>query len=612
MTAPAARSATEQSWNWGRFPELSFAVALGVALVAAANIGATDSAWWAEPAFYGGLLLLVLPVALRLIGPDADGTERVSLVALLAFGLFMCKVVHDPVTFGAFDEFLHWRTAQDLVAQGNLFTPNSLLAVSPYYPGLEFVSTAISQLAGIPIFEAGIITLVAARLVFIVSMFFFFAMVSGSTRVAGIACFVYMTNPKFLYFDAQFSYESLALPLAALVLYLLVRRGHSGAARWLGLTVIAVVTVLAVVLTHHVTSAMLAGFLLLWAIVGIVLRRRDRAKPGRFALLTTFAISAWIILVASATIGYLGPALTSTLTELLRLIAGNVDPRELFTSPTGVIPPLWERVVGSGSALLVIALLPLGLFVVWRRYRTSPAVVALAVAACAYPLTLVARYTQVGAEVAGRTPEFLFIAIGLVVALALARLGFRGRRGIAQMAGVATMAAVLFVGGVIVGVPGWARLPGPYLVSADGRSIETEGVSAARMGAHPPWPGQRDGRRPRQPNPDGDVRRAGADHDLRDTPAGAAALSRDGHRADAAPDRARRQHPLSAHRPPAVQRSARSGPLLRPRRGPHHGRARPDLDPAILAKFDRQPDASRVFDSGNIQLYDVTGLGQPT
>jgi hypothetical protein len=32
------------------------------------------------------------------------------------------------------------------------------------------------------------------------------------------------------------------------------------------------------------------------------------------------------------------------------------------------------------------------------------------------------------------------------------------------------------------------------------------------------------------------------------------------------------------------------------------------LDPLLLSKFDRLPEVHRVFDSGNIQIYDVSGL----
>jgi len=39
---------------------------------------------------------------------------------------------------------------------------------------------------------------------------------------------------------------------------------------------------------------------------------------------------------------------------------------------------------------------------------------------------------------------------------------------------------MLFGGGIILGWPRWARMPGPYLVVADSRSIEAQGLTAAR------------------------------------------------------------------------------------------------------------------------------------
>ena len=242
----------------------------------------------------------------------------------LGLALFACKVLRDPLRVGAYDEFLHVRTAEDMILNGTIFSPNTLLGVSPYYPGLELVTTALSDASGIPLFDASMIVLAAARLVFVLALFLFFEMASGSARVAGIASLIYMLNPKFLYFNAQFSYETLALPLAAFVLFLLSRRGHSGSSRWLGLSVILILSLWAVVTTHHVTSAMLAGFLVLWGIVAVIIGRRDHVhpKPGRIAIFLIISIASWTLLVATATIGYLGPAITSTFTEMVRLVGG--------------------------------------------------------------------------------------------------------------------------------------------------------------------------------------------------------------------------------------------------------------------------------------------------
>jgi hypothetical protein len=596
----------------GLMPLLSLVAVTGLLAVAAANLAAQVGAWWSEIAFYGGLLVIVIPIAVRLLSTRPGNQERIALVVLLALALFACKLIRDPIHFGAYDEFLHWRTAEDMVLTGTVFSPNTLLGVSPYYPGLELVTTALSETGGIPIFEAGSITLAFGRLVFMLALFLFFEMASGSGRVAGIASLVYMTNPKFLYFNSQFAYESLALPLAAVVLFLLVRRGHSQPAGWLGLTVILLVTIPSIVITHHVTSAMLSIFLILWGIVAMFLGRRDstRAKPGRIAVLTVALIAAWTLLVATATIGYLGPAVTSTFTEMLRLIGGELEPRTLFESRGGDVAPLWERLTGSASAGLIVLLLPLGLLTVWSRYRSSAIVLALALVAMAYPATLLARFTRVGAEVATRTPEFIFLGIGLVVALTLARFSFRGRLGLLQSASAAGVIAVLAIGGVLVGVAPWARLPGPYLVAADARSVEPEGIAAATWAREVLGPGQR----------------IVADRVNR------ILMSSYGQQTMIVTYETRlpvRRLYLTQEIGPIHRDIVRNGQiryLVADRRlttglpvvGHYFdrgeesiiGRRETPLEPVLLDKFDRLPEVSRVFDSGNIRIYDIRALAE--
>ena len=608
---PGATTGDAQSqpdWSWGQLPIMALLAAIGVLLVVLANRVAASGADGGDALFFSGLLLIVVPIALRLLQAEPRGSERVALVIVLGIALYACKIVHDPLLPGGYDEFLHIRTAQDIALNDRLFMPNSLLTVSPYYPGLELVTTALSQMSGIGVYEAGTIVLGAARLAFVLALFFFFAMASGSSRAAGIAALIYMTNSRFLYFDSQFAYESLALPLAAVVLYLLARRGHSGRSLWAGLTVIAAVSIAAAATTHHVTSALLSLFLILWAVVGIVLRRRDRARPGRMALLSTVLVVAWTLTVASATIGYLAPVLATSLSQLIGLISGELDARQLFVSRIGDVAPLWERLVGSASAAVTLLLLPLGLLVVWFRHRSTPVMVALALTALVFPLSLAARFAPIGAEVASRTPEFLSIGIAPVIALGLARLSFGGRWRRLQLATVGVLVAILAVGGVLVGMPGWARLPGPYLVSADRRSIEAEGLGAAVWSHDVLGPGHQFvadrvnqillatyggqsivttyessvpvrwlylsptlGERERRIVAQGDVQYLVADRRL------TTALPVVGHYFDRGEE-------------------SIVGTWTTP------------LNPDLLDKFDRAPEVSRVFDGGDIQIYDLSGL----
>ena len=168
---------------------------------------------------WAGLLLIFVPNALRLLGRGATRNERIGCVLLVGIGLYLVKVAASPLMFTFFDEFLHMRTAEDIVQTGRLFTPNSLLAVSPIYPGMESATSALSLLGGLTTFQAGIILLAVSRLTLALGLFLLYEAITGSGRIAGLASLVYMANPSFVFFSAQYGYETFALPFAVLPLY---------------------------------------------------------------------------------------------------------------------------------------------------------------------------------------------------------------------------------------------------------------------------------------------------------------------------------------------------------------------------------------------------------
>ena len=604
-------AADEEQFSWGAVPALAMIAVGGVGLVALADRVAAGGAGWGDLPFFAGLLLIVVPIALRLLQVAPRGSERVALIVLLGIALYACKLVHDPLLPGGYDEYLHLRTAQDIVTNHVLFLPNALLTVSPYYPGMELVTAALAQLSGIGVYESGMIVLGVTRIALALALFFLFAMATRSSRVAGIAAVIYMTNSHFLYFDSQFAYESLGLTLAVTSIYLLVRRGHSAPARWFALTALTVLTIVATVTTHHVTAALLAIFLLTWAAVGLVIHRRDRSKPGRAALLTTFLVMLWTGVVATATIAYLGPVLVSSVGQLIEVVAGNLAARELFVSRAGDASPPWERLLGSASAGVVLLLLPLGLLVVRYRYRAVPIVVAFAVIAITFPLTLLARLSPLGAEVASRTPEFLYLGIAPIVGLSLARLAYKGRTGTLQLVGAGAVMILLTVGGILVGLPDWARLPGPYLVSADGRSVDAQGVSAAT------WT----------------LDNLGPDNVFAADRVNRLLLSAYGQQKVATtyvtgvPVRKLFLDADLARVEQQVAKSADIGFVLTDQRlttglpviGDYFDRGEEEiagihdspLNPDLLAKFDRQIQISRIFDGGDIRIYDLRDFRPP-
>lgn len=483
--------------GWGLLPAFTVLATVGSLLVTVGYHGGRIEAPWADLAFWSGVLVMFLPIAWRLALARTPRRERIGLVCVVGLGLYLNKVLHSPLAFTFHDEFAHWRTTNDILRTDHLFSPNPIIAVSALYPSLHLITGALADLSGSTIFLAGVLILAAARLMLVLALFLFFDLAARSPRVAGLATLLYMTNPNFAYFDAQYAYESIALPFAVFAMFAVVRQQTLKDGR-LGVTMAVLLAVMAVVPSHHLTTYALVGFLVLWMVVALFLRIAparwtgiapdpseqsgavaDRRDPGGVVLLALVTGLAWLIYIAGLTVGYLTPVVWSGLSELFRLIAGEVIARELFRDYSGQLAPIWERAAGFSSVILILLALPFGLLRVWQRYRTDSLALALAVGALAYPASLGLRLTHFGAEASNRTSEFLFVPIAFTLAVAAVELWLKRPDNWVRISLFVVWATLIFTGGIIVGVPRWGRMPGPYLVSADTRSIEPKGMTAA-------------------------------------------------------------------------------------------------------------------------------------
>lgn len=589
--------------GWGWLPELSVVCALGLLVVALADTAARNQIGWAEGLFWAGLVVMFVPVALRLSTARATRRETLGLVVVLGLALYLVKLLHSPVAFTNIDEFLHWRTLDDIVQSGHLFRENPLLPASALYPGLEIVVAALVGLTGLTYFSAGVVVLGAARLVLMLGLFLFYERVGGSWRVAGIASLVYAANPNFLFFDADFSYESLALPLAILVVFLLVRREEAPADSRVGLTVTALLALGAVIGTHHVTSYALVAFLGLWTLAARYAERGQEKSeqwgPGELSLLALVGTLTWLVLVANLTIGYLAPHLTGAVSELIQLLAREQTGRQVFVSSTGQVAPIWERLTGITASGLILLGLPFGLLQVWRRHRRQAIALALGVSALAYPVSLAFRFTDSGWEAANRSSEFLFVALGFVLARGVVWLADRAPRPVRRDHApvLAVGAVILFLGGVIAGWPPAWRLPGAYLVDNGTRSIEPQGVMAAVWARAYLGPGNRLGADSTNMLLMGSY---GGQHISTSLSGGvdvpwllfAPQIDAD---LEALLRQSHLRYLLVDHR------LARKPQLVRS----YYPAVAPDR---VLAKFDQIKNVSRVFDSGDIVIYDIGAI----
>src|SRR5262245_28755892 len=410
------------------------------------------------------------------IGPSS--AERLGIVVVLGLALYLVKVMLSPLALVGPDEFSHMRTLEDILRSTHLFGDNPLLAISSIYPGLEAAAATVTVTSGMDPYPLAIILIGVARLVTVLAIFLLALRVTGSGRVAGVASLVYMANPSFLLFDATFSYESFALPLAIVAIWATRRWSERGGRSAID-AVIALSATAATVVTHHLTSAALIAFLLAWALVALGRRRgSERIWPiAVTALWGMAAVGVWLGTAGTLAVTYLSTIVDRGVQELFRILAGTNEARRLFAAHTSFASPPPEIITAYLAVGLLLLSLPFMLVHAVRHRHASAILTTLALGALLYPASLALRITSSGAETSQRASAFVFLAIGIVGANWLVGrrpARFRPSRPVALIA-----LLVVLAGGIITGNPPLGRLPGPYHVGAEQRSIEPQGRAAA-------------------------------------------------------------------------------------------------------------------------------------
>lgn len=494
---------TRVSLGW--LPMITVLNALGLLLVTYAFISSRDGGAGLDTTFYPGLLLIFTPTLLRLLSPTVSRTERVGLLCVTGVCLYLVKVISSPLYFSFFDEFLHWRTADDIANSGHLFGQNAMLPVSAYYPGLEIVTNAFSTISGLDSFHSGLIVVGMGRLLMVLTLFGLNEQILKSARMASIATIVYIVNPHFLIFDSLFAYESLAIPLATFVIFVIAphqwvsvrltrlgyvapfvlfaqtrRKGLSGDIRWI--TITGWIALVAVTFTHHVTDIFFVGMLILWTIVYGFLRLTPilRSTLTRTALLGILLTITWIGFQGNPVVGYISSFLSNAVQELEHIVVGAGGARALFVSYTGQPTPVWERIVMAFSVGVIVFSLPFGLLCLVRRYRANALTCTMGIIALGYPITQVFRFTNSGAQLTDRAAAFLFIPITTVLTIFITQFFPNKWLNWKRLSLLTCILSIMFLGGVLLGSgPDLSALPGPYQVGADSRSLEPEGIQAA-------------------------------------------------------------------------------------------------------------------------------------
>ncbi|HLH14223.1 MAG TPA: hypothetical protein VKV16_05495 [Solirubrobacteraceae bacterium] len=470
-------------------PGVLLALALGTALIAVGFAGGRAHDSWAEVPFWAGWVMSVLVLAAAITGAGWTDRERVLMLALQAAQQSFVRWMYSPLAFTFPDELQHWRTAVSILEFHHLFHPNPSLPVSPAFPGLEEMATALVSLSRIGVFPAGLLLAATSHVVLSVAMFHLYRRVSGSASVAGLGAFLFALNPLHAGFDSMFIYQAPALLLGAVVLESTLGERTAGGRIASGhpqertAFVVAVICMAALVITHHVTAAVVIAALGVLALLFAAFRSFGALAKRLLALCVVGAAMAvlWVSTEAQAVVSYLGKPLATAAGGVLHL--GHQAGTVALPATAQGTPGAWLTVLGTAITAVLVAI---GIVLVWRRISphggmTLPRAFAT-VALGYYGVLGIREFAPDGAELAGRLLTFAALFTSVTMAFALVPRPGSARRTRELVRVLAVAASVgIFLGSTMSGWPApWELVPGTFHISGFESGIDRENTLAVK------------------------------------------------------------------------------------------------------------------------------------
>lgn len=449
--------------------------------------------------FYVSLSLVFFPPAAIILSRHAARNARIGFLLYMALALLATRFMLYPTMFAFHDEIIHEWNVIAIDKTHHLFSANSLLPVTPYYPGIEIATSAVEHLTGLPLHAAATVVLFLLRVVMTLGLVLIFQMISGNVLISTTAALIYTVNPQYLYFNSEFSYQTAALPLCFFCVYVFSIRKRDLGIRGLAPTAIVAFAIAA---THHLTAVGLVLILWTWY---FYTRVKNRPTPGLayFSILTTCAVAVWTWVARSEVIPYITEIVQKNILGISSLVGGSTG-HKFFTDSSGDKALEWQVLLSLASVLLVTSILfPAGWYVFKNRRLISAASLALATAAALYPVVPAGHLSADTGEAADRAAGFIFVGLALTFAAwwrsPRAQQLYRttrdrisdvsrrykppttGRFRVPRLTWLPVVAlTVCFAGGVVDGTgPNWAYGPGVYMVSADNRSIDQLSLQAS-------------------------------------------------------------------------------------------------------------------------------------
>ena len=506
--AGARRDLPPSFWTWTVGLAVAFVASTVLLVVCYAR--STDGARSGQyELFWVAVGVFVLPAAWYSVRERISRAARLVVVSGLGVSLYLPKLLRDPFGPLYHDELAHWRQTQDIATQGHLFVPNTIIPIISGYPGLHALTLTLKELSGMSAWTSGLVLLAVVHVIDLVVVFLLVEGFTQSARAGAAGAVIYGLNSSFMYFDDQFSYESLGIMLLLLCLLATQRAEQSSRPqeRWAWVAV-ATLAGASCAITHHLSTVFLVAILLVWTALALLARSR---RPGRdpsglavgsVTVLTCAAFGVWLSFVAPGTFTYLKPYLGHAVSQLGGMLGGGAKSQTPFGQATN---PIWERSASFLAPLLVLAGV---LIVIYRLYRSDPhrdfpsgrrassGVITLILVGFTYFPSIPFLLAASGAEGARRSWAFSYLGVALILApfcISWLRrpMGHRPRFSGGARLAVSIGFVVVLVGNVSAGLDASYRFPGPYAFASETYSVTPELRAMSRWFLETAGPGNR-------------------------------------------------------------------------------------------------------------------------
>lgn len=460
---------------------------LGVMLLTVVYLWAYDGTFY-NILFWIGVLLFGIPIFFVISDKKVSQNQKIFVLFLFGLVLYIMRILPSTTNFRFSDELFHYETTNLIYEIGNLnISPD--FDISKYYPGLELLNLPFKYVINLDIFPSSKILIGIIHSLILVFIYLFLKEICFSDSIAAIGTFIYATNPLYVFFHALYSYESLGVFFLVILLYVISKMLLKRIS--ISFSVLAIVVLLSLTVTHHLSSIMFILFMVILSVVQILGKTNGKIYEKkwlpRFTILSTTVIFGWMIYIATITITYLGQTFSTRFSKIFELSLFGGSQKDVFSSSLSYsILPNYEYVIDTFMyAPLLLLLAMIGVYYVKKERLNNIFIYTMIIYGPLLYMISLALIPTSGSELAQRTWGFSYIGLSFIVAIAISKMlnNEKSSTRILSYTAVIISIAIILIGGISIGDKPIHREPSllyPKLSAGFG-SMTTDVYSSASL-----------------------------------------------------------------------------------------------------------------------------------